>query len=80
MTPINTATDKPGKSIPVGAHPAYIAITPDGRTVYVFSPLSGTVTPIRTATNSALKRIKVPAGDEHPSAMAITPAPRRARR
>ena len=80
VTPIRTATNKPGKAIRVSTYPRYIAITPDGRTVYVFSPQAGTVTPIRTATNTALKPIKVPAGDEQPSAMAITPAPRRARR
>ncbi len=76
VTPINTATNKPGTPIHVGRHPRYIAITPDGRTVYVYSPAAGTVTPIRTATNTALTPIKVPASDDLPSAMAITPAPR----
>jgi YVTN family beta-propeller protein len=37
----------------VGAGPAAIAITPDGRTVYVADSGSGTVTPISTATNKA---------------------------
>jgi DNA-binding beta-propeller fold protein YncE len=64
----------------VGTHPRYMAITPDGRTVYVYSPAAGTVTPIRTATNAALRPIKVPAGDDLPSAIAITPAPRSSRR
>jgi hypothetical protein len=45
--------------------------------VYAFSPAAGTVTPIHTATKTALEPIKVPAGDDLPSAMAITPAPRR---
>jgi len=48
--------------------------------VYVADPAEGTVTPILTATNSALKPIKVPAEDDNPSAMAITPAPRCSRR
>ena len=36
-----------------------IAITPDGKTVYVTNVGSGTVTPIRTATNTALRPIKL---------------------
>jgi YVTN family beta-propeller protein len=76
VTPINTATNKPGKAIRVGTHPRYIVITPDGKTVYVYSTAAGTVTPIRTATNTALTPIKAPAIDDAPSAMAITPIPR----
>ena len=34
------------------------AITPDGKTAYVTNAGSGTVTPIRTATSTALKPIK----------------------
>jgi YVTN family beta-propeller protein len=45
-------------------------ITPDGRTVYVANGASGTVTPIRTATNTALKPIKT---GQLPWAIAITP-------
>src|SRR5215467_10300818 len=41
-----------------------------GATAYVTNPGSGTVTPIRTATNTALPPIKV--GD-YPQAIAITP-------
>ena len=47
-----------------------MAVTPDGRTVYVVNLLSGTVTPIRTATNTALPPIRV---GTDPRAIAITP-------
>src|ERR1022692_3990168 len=64
VTPINTATGKPGKAIKVGNSPGAIAITPNGKTAYVVNAgtifVTGhTVTPIRTATNTALKPIKV---------------------
>jgi DNA-binding beta-propeller fold protein YncE len=56
-----------------GAHPAALAITPDGKTVYAASSL-GTVTPIATATGLPGKPIafgpKDPAGTAH---LAITP-------
>jgi DNA-binding beta-propeller fold protein YncE len=35
VTPVNLASRKAGKAIPVGADPAAVAVTPDGRTVYV---------------------------------------------
>ena len=47
-----------------------IAITPDGKTVYVANRDSGTVTPIRTSTKTALTAIKV---GFNPDAIAITP-------
>ena len=63
-----------GQAIMVGAGPFAIAMTPDGKTAYVASYESGTVTPIRTATSTALKAIKVGIG---PVFIAITPlAPR----
>jgi DNA-binding beta-propeller fold protein YncE len=42
----------------VGRSPGEIAITPDGKTGYVTTLGLGTVTPIRTATNTALPPIK----------------------
>ena len=51
-----------------------MAITPDGATSYVTNYKSGTVTPIRTATNQVLRAITV---GNLPSVIAITPAPRR---
>ncbi len=35
------------------SEPSAIAITPDGKVAYVVNQGSGTVTPIRTATNTA---------------------------
>ena len=68
-----------GQAIMVGAGPFAIAMTPDGKTAYVansggMSINGDTVTPVRTATNTALKAIKVGIG---PVFIAITPlAPR----
>jgi YVTN family beta-propeller protein len=47
-----------------------MAITPDGKTIYVLNPRSGTVTPISTATNTAGKPIRA---GHFPFAIAITP-------
>jgi DNA-binding beta-propeller fold protein YncE len=70
VTPINTATGKPGKAIKVGKFPYAIVITPNGKTAYVASRAAGTVTPIRTATGKPGKAIRVgpgPARDrDHP--------------
>ena len=79
VTPLRlgvTKADKPitvRKPITVGSEPAAIAITPDGRTAYVVSTRSGTVTPIRTATNVAGKAIRV---GTQPSAVAVACHPR----
>ena len=81
VVPISTATNKPGKPINAGKDLDGIAITPDGRTAYVVSTSSATVTPIRTATNTALKAIKIgtpPTGYEFPDQIAITPDSRTA--
>src|SRR6516165_790053 len=45
VTPISLATNKPGKPIPVGRQPLYIAVTPDGKTAYVTNDTAGTMTP-----------------------------------
>jgi hypothetical protein len=58
VVPIRTATGKAGRLIKAGSPPDDIAITPNGRTAYVADALSGTVTPIRTATDTALTPIK----------------------
>lgn len=73
VIPIRTATNRAEKPIPVGgpgADPWAIAITPNGRTVYVANYGNSTVVPIGTATNRAGKPIKV--GYE-PTFIAITP-------
>jgi YVTN family beta-propeller protein len=77
VTPVNTATNRPGKPIKVGADPQGIAVTPDGKTVYVTNPAphsGSTVTPIRTATNTPGKPIKV---GGYPVAIAFAPRPTR---
>jgi YVTN family beta-propeller protein len=55
----NTATNKPGPAIKVGANPAMIAITPNGHTAYVTDSGSAQVTPITTATNKPGPAIRV---------------------
>ena len=52
VTPIDTATNTPGATIPVGSVPFGVAITPDGKTAYVTNADSNSVTPIDTATNT----------------------------
>ena len=70
VTPIDTATNKPGPAIVVGREPAAIAITPNGKTAYVVNTTSGTVTPITTATGTAGPPITV---GKYPMSIAITP-------
>jgi DNA-binding beta-propeller fold protein YncE len=70
MTPVTTATNTPGKPIKIGAIPAAIAITPDGKTAYIADVHPGTVTPVTTATNTPGRPIKI---GGFPWAIAITP-------
>ncbi len=55
----------PGRKFPYA-----IAITPNGKTAYVANFDSGTVTPIRTATNTAVRAINA---GSRPGGVAITP-------
>jgi len=57
VTPISTATNAPGTPIRVGCDPYFLAITPDGKTVWVANG-ERTITPIATATNTPGKPIK----------------------
>src|SRR5215467_12929543 len=66
VTPISTATNRPGKPIRLGFFPFRIAITSNGKTAYATSD-SG-LTPINTATNTPGKAIKGLSGP-----IAITP-------
>jgi DNA-binding beta-propeller fold protein YncE len=59
VTPVSTATNKPGSAIKVGAGPGAIAVTPNGRTAYVANTAAGTVTPVSTTTSTALKTIRI---------------------
>src|SRR5260370_39408113 len=72
VIPIRTATNTPGQRIDLAGQPGAIAITPNGKTVYVAvnAFVSFFVTPIRTATNKAGRNIKIGAG---PWYIAITP-------
>jgi YVTN family beta-propeller protein len=65
------ATGTAGKPIKVAEIPRAIAVTPDGKTAYVASDGSATVTPISTADNRAGTPIKV---GLRPVAIAVTPA------
>jgi DNA-binding beta-propeller fold protein YncE len=37
VTPISTASNRPGKPIKVGSNPQFITVTPNGKTAYVAS-------------------------------------------
>jgi YVTN family beta-propeller protein len=73
VIPVSTSTYRVGAAIKVASIlPATMAITPNGKTLYVGDWDSGTVTPIRTATNTAGKPIKTGA-NPFSVAMAVTP-------
>jgi DNA-binding beta-propeller fold protein YncE len=72
VTPVSTATNRPGRAIRVGGGIDAIAITPNGRTAYAVSFDAGTVTPIRVAGGTARRPIAVGA-DLGPVTIAITP-------
>jgi len=79
VTPISTATNRPGKAITLGptASSLTMAITPNGRTVYVHYSWfvaghgSSAMIPISTATNRAGKPVKLSSWGA--GAIAITP-------
>jgi len=71
VTPIETATNTPGRSIPAGCNPYAVAITPDGKTIWVGSS-DRKVTPIATATNTPGKPITI---DGVVVAIAVAPRP-----
>jgi hyaluronoglucosaminidase len=60
VPPIRTATNTALPPIPVGHQPFDMAVTPNGRTVYVLNSGGDTVTPIRVATNTVGAPIPVP--------------------
>jgi YVTN family beta-propeller protein len=62
VIPISLPANRPGRLIRAGLAsrwPDELTLTPNGRTLYAEDQVSETVTPIRTATNTALKPIKV---------------------
>jgi DNA-binding beta-propeller fold protein YncE len=73
VTFVRVATNKPEKTINTGVSPdglANIAITPNGRTLYLADSLGDTVIPVNTATHTVGTPITVAAD---PNAIAITP-------
>jgi YVTN family beta-propeller protein len=68
VTPIATATNTAARPIKVGCRPLSIAVTPDGKTIYVGAS-SNTVTPIDTATD----RPGTPINVLQPEAITIAP-------
>jgi len=60
VRPVSLVTGTVGRPIPLGiAWGGQMAITPDGRTVYVASAHSGAVWPISTATNTRGRPIRI---------------------
>ncbi len=57
--PIATATNRPGPFIPPGHYPIALAMSGDGKTLYVADYPSGTVSPVSTTTNRAGRPIPV---------------------
>lgn len=76
VTPIDLATNTPGKPISLSGKPGAdaIAISPDGTTAYVANQPSSTVTPIDLATNTPERPIKIGHGwDSGFEAIVIAP-------
>jgi YVTN family beta-propeller protein len=71
VLPVTTATNDPGTPIKVGALPSGLAITPDGKTLYVPDSTANAVTPIDTATGTAGHPIST--GSAGPVAILIAP-------
>ena len=70
VTPVDTVTHTAGSPIVIGGGAQSIAVTPNGKTVYVPNGVLNMVTPIRTATNTA--RPPIPVGGQ-PFAIVVTP-------
>jgi hyaluronoglucosaminidase len=78
VTPIQVATGTAGRPIRIDGGPSLrggLAITPNGRTIYVANYKNGTVTPINTKNDTTREPIRVGA---EPYAIAITPNGNRA--
>jgi sugar lactone lactonase YvrE len=73
VTPIDLATNKaePAINLPESADAYYMALTPDGKTLYVLAPHG--VIPISTASGTVLPTIKVPKLCSTYTNIAITP-------
>jgi DNA-binding beta-propeller fold protein YncE len=69
VTPVSIATGVPGTPVRAGDQPQALAMTPDGRTLYV-ADSGGTVTPVTVATGRPGGAIRAGHG---PQALAVTP-------
>jgi DNA-binding beta-propeller fold protein YncE len=68
--PVSTASGKAGRPVKVAKRPIALAVSPDGKTVYVASQDAQEVTPISTSTGKAGVAIKL---SDDPVALAIAP-------
>lgn len=61
VTPIPSATNRPGKPIPIpaGGRELIMAVTPDGKTIYLGGDEPNTVVPVSTVTDTAGKPIQL---------------------
>lgn len=69
---LNLSTGAPAGTIPVGAGPVDVAITPDGAFAYVTNETDETVSVIATASNSVVATIPLAVGSR-PRGIAISP-------
>jgi YVTN family beta-propeller protein len=69
ITPISTIRNKAGKPIRVGREPEALAVTRNGKTVYVVNVGSDTVTPVSTSTDKTGPAIQL---HYYPLAIVIT--------
>jgi len=67
---IDTSTDAVVAKVPVGAHPAHVVVSPDGRFAYVANGGDNTVTVIDTVTRSPVATISV---GQSPHGLRISP-------
>ena len=75
VTPIDAASGKAGVPVKLPDMPSGLAITPDGRTVYVLDG-NGLVIPVNAATRRKGKAIRVPGGVD---ALVMAPSTRSTR-
>ena len=69
---LNLSTGAPAGTVPVGAGPVDVAITPNGAFAYVTNETDGTVSVIATASNSVVATIPLTVGSR-PRGIAISP-------
>src|SRR5215470_3724231 len=70
VTPVATATGRPGRPIPVGSFPDALAVTPNGRTLFAASETGNTVTPVNLPADRAGRPIQA---GPNPQALVVTP-------